>query len=287
MKKILTAFLGVFLLSSGARLHANLVTGDEPLRTGSDIVTFKQKASSDVVLGVSSGASIYTTYAIFNQVDVANAVQSGSSDAARFGGFTLSTITANTNNQLLFSSITAGGTTYLQVNISSSPTWPRNIICYSSTTIGASTTILVGFVQAFGLDGLGNTTMERVFFSTTFVIVGTGSVAAGTTNTWLYGQGRVAFSSISSFTIVMTSVSATFTLQTSTFSINIGYGNRLGFTNDVRHWSDVYKIVEDNGEVATAPGPVDTDYNTYTPTIVPNGVRTYRWIYRVRNSPKK
>ncbi len=315
MKKILTALVGVVLLSGLGSVSASQLAGDDPInglyqigagQQFTDISTWKMKpgfntpVSSDVALGISGRGVVYNTYGIQNQQDVFTSVVAASTDAIRTGGITLSTITLNVGN-VLFSSVTAGGTTYITVDISSQPTsCPRNLMVFVassafSATVGVfSTTTMRGQVRVFGIDGNGNPATETILFSTAFPVISTGTNIAGdlgqlTSFTTNYGQGRIAWSSISSMTIQITSMTLNYSLQVATFAVVIGYGNRLGLSNDLRYWGDVYKIVESGQtfETQRTIGLIDSDFNTYVPVLLPNGARTYTVWYRVKNSPRK
>lgn len=320
MKKLLTTLVGVVLLSGVGATQASQIAGDDNLngqyQTGStpgktDIITWKMKVSvpgansvvpsTDVALGVNANGVLYNTYGIFNKMDVFPSVIAASSDTAKAGGLAMSTITANTGN-VIFSTITAGGTTYVTVDITSQPTTcPRNVTVYLASSTFASgigvwsTTTLRGRLQVFGADGNGNFVSETILFSTASPIQSTGTAVAGdlgqlTSFTTNYGTGRVAFASISSFTATITSMTASIGLERITFALNVGYGNRLGLSNDLRYFGDVYKIVE-VGSVTSDQvrnnGLIDSDFNTYWPVLPPNGVRSYTVWYRVKNSPRK
>lgn len=316
MKKLLTALVGVLLLSGMGIVRASQGAGDDSLngayptgsaQLGTDIFTLKMKpgyntpVSSDVALGVNARGVVYNTYGIFNKMDVFASVVSASTDAFRANGIAFSTITIKTGN-VIFSSVTSGGTTYMPVDITSQPTsCPRNIMVFAaSSTISSavgvfSTTTMRGQLRVFGIDGNGNNATETILFSTAYPIISTGTNVAGdlgqlTSFTTNYGQGRVAWASISSVTIQITSMTASYGLETGTFALYIGYGNRLGLSNDLRYFGDVYKIVESGTTTSDVPiknGLIDSDFNTYIPSNLPNNTRTYTVWYRVKNSPRK
>lgn len=317
MKKLLTALVGVLMLSGVGIAQASQLAGDDSLngqyQTGSapgkpDIVTYKMKVSvpgagavvpsTDVALAVNARGVIYNTYGISNHSDIFLGAQVASSDAVKIGGLPLSTVTANIGN-VIFSSITAGGTTYIPVDIGSQPaTCARNVMVFVTSStfasgVGAlSTTTLRGQLQVFGIDGNGNPASEIILFSTAAPVQSTGTAVTGdlgqlTSFTTNYGQGRTAFASISSFTITITSMTAAYGLQAVTFAVMIGYGNRLGLTNDLRYFADIYKIVEGSTDQPPINGRVDSDFNTYWPVLLPNGLRNYTVDYRVKNSPRK
>jgi hypothetical protein len=317
MKKLLTALVGVLMLSGVGMVQADQNTGDDNLsgqyQTGptpgkTDILTLKMKpgeatsVSTDTAFGVNARGVIYNTYGIFNALDGFQTVIAASTDAIRAGGIGLSTITVNMGNGTIANGTIAGGTTYITVDITSQPTTvPRNLTVHvtSSTFASAvgvfSTTTVRGRLQVFGIDGNGNPATETILFSTAFPVISTGLAVAGdlgelTQFTTNYGQGKVAWSSISSFTITITSMTQALESTTRTFALVVGYGNRLGLSNDLRYWGDAYRITEVGALKSEQParnGLLDSDFNTYTPVLSPNGTRSYYLWYRVKNSPRK
>lgn len=284
MKKLVTFLALGLALVAGQAVQAV----DEPLRTTDDVVTWTIKDTTEVALGVSSGGAVYTGRGLINQMDVFIAPPASSTDAFRATGIFLTTITANMLNGAGSSGLVAGGTTFTGVEISSQPTVPRNIMVFSSVTgVGTGSTTISGVLIVRGVDNLGNSAVETISFSTSFPVVSTGVYAIGTTTTSRYGQGQIAWAQITSFTIVVTSVTLGFTTHNGTFNLLIGYGNRLGLSNDLAFIGDVYKINEDSVDQVGMPGRLSSDYNTYTPALAPNGLRSYRLWYRVKNSPRK
>lgn len=283
MKKLLTALLvlGGLVLTTSAQ--ASTGGSDAPLRSSNDTITYEIQGTTDVGMGVNDQGRFYSTVGIYNQEDVFLSPQAASSDALKNAGFTATT----------GSVINGGAATFLQSDISSqTATVPRNITIYSSCTIGAATTTLTGYATFYGIDNLGNFVSEMIKFTTGPVLQSTGVIVApflgSTTTPQNFGQGRVAFAVVSSITVQITSMTESFgQTQVSPVKFMIGWGNRLGLSNNITEVSDIYKIVEGPINVAVAPNLVDPIYDTYIPSSVPDGNRSYRVRYRVKSSPYK
>lgn len=195
-------------------------------------------------------------------VDVANS----SSDSFKAGGYWISS-----------GPLVNAASTYYASDITSQPfTVARNIVIYSSAPIGVTTTTLVGTCTFYGTDNKGRLTQEAIAFSTAIFSI--------TTQTNVIGLGNVAWSSISSFTVQITSITQDWGLAVSSVGFFIGWGNRLGLSNDIAAGTDVFRWYEDTTLRTATEGPVNSTFEWVYPVALPNSSRDYLFGYKAKNS---
>lgn len=154
--------------------------------------------------------------------------------------------------------LVSNGTSFALANTDYSNTAdPRNVVAVVSLDAGTSTTTVVGSLIISGVDARGNSTTETISISTTSAV------------------GNKAWSSITSMTVSVTSISPT---NSANAHISIGTGDKIGLSNDIASASDVIKVNE--GGTATTGYTLSTTYNTITFVNAPNSSRDYRVIYK-------
>jgi hypothetical protein len=215
----------------------------------------------DKILSLSTG-SISSDHEVFL------AIPDSSTDAFKSGGLLLSTF-----------SLTQNASVYYYADVTTQPVVPRDLIVFSSCTVGVGTTTLIGNVTFYGLNAVGNSVQEMITFSTT--IPTSTDLSTG-------GLGVVAFASISSFSVQLTSVTDVFGLQTSSVIVMIGEWNKIGLSNVFTSTSDVYNVVEGISNVPVASTGTGMRIDVANSTIYfknpPNSSRNYQVWYRRKRS---
>jgi len=165
--------------------------------------------------------------------------------------------------------------------------------------LNISTTVLIGCATFYGIDGKGNTVWEAISFSTgttplgrsTDTGIGVCQAQECNANVGM-GIGNVTWAYISSFTIQVTSISFEYGLMTASPTFVIGWGQKVGLSNNVIATADVYKITEQGGQDVTdttvSPAvTVNTAYDYMCFQRLPNNQNEYNVWYRVkRNWPE-
>ena len=159
---------------------------------------------------------------------------------------------------------------------------PRNLVVYSSvTSVGVTTHTLVGTVTFYGINNLGQSVSEGISFSTALPRFSTAAI------TRLPGVGNVAWSTISSFTIQLTSISLLGGLADGSENviIRIGFGVKIGLSNNIDAFGDIYKVIEQGNDTTSTTATVsnvDTVYDTvFFPTAL---IHTTRRSVRYKSS---
>ena len=151
-----------------------------------------------------------------------------------------SSATHSRGMSFLISTVTLAnqGTTYTSVDITQS-TVPRNVVgIVELERAGTSTNVFVCSVLVTGWDSKGFYNRERISIST----------VTGDTADQPIGSGNIAWLHIDSFTVTLSSKSAS---SAGTVYLMLGTSNQIGLLADVDNSSDVVKILE--GQVATRP----------------------------------
>lgn len=199
--------------------------------------------------------AIYISSGILSVADFWLDIPTSSSSSWRTNGYFATTTT-----------LLAAGTYYTSSDLIQ-PETPRNVIITSSFTVGFATSVLGGVLTINGVDSVGRSRTEQISF---------------TTNT---GTGFVPWAIISSATIVFSTVSPN--LGNPQAGVYIGYGNRIGLTNDLVNPGYVYKVTDSNANIATNLIGINESYDTVIFTNAPNGSRDYKVWYRAERSPER
>lgn len=245
MKKII-ALTAILAFSFAVKARA-----DTSPNTPQDIVTFEQKGSSTVALGVSSIGVVYADEGLVN-------VQQTWLDLPAPSTISVFSILATTG-AIDDGRYTVGVTTIVQ------PPYAAVIGVQASFNLGTATTVITSTMLITGFDSVGSSRTEYVRFST---------VAAKTL--W-------AYSHISSITFINTTITTHAVDSDLYVYLAVGSTNTYGLINDIQNANDVYGVTEANTHVSSAT--INADYNTYTPVTRPTGVREYLLNMRVRKSP--
>lgn len=178
--------------------------------------------------------------------------------------------------------------------ISASSSAPRNVIVYfssdtNSSTVGLlSTTTLVGSATFYGIDSNGYVVTEQVYFSTVQPSFSTAtysnSISSITDQVSVVGVGNVAWASISSVSVQITSMTADFGLSVKGPTLNVGWGNKIGLADHFISTGDVYKVTEFRADVSTSVLITgSTTYNTIVFPTAPTSNLSIREVwYRMR-----
>lgn len=168
---------------------------------------------------------------------------------------------------------------------------PRNITIYvgSSSIVdgaggGFSTMTLAGSATFYGLDAFGLPVQEMIRFSTTSVSWSTQTVTNSSDVVRYVGIGNVAFAQISSFTVQITSASNG--LISGTLVLKIGYGQKIGLSNNVEATGDVYMVTEAGGGNTTLNSllVINSTFDTVIFSALPNGIDDKQlWGIKKRN----
>lgn len=171
----------------------------------------------------------------------------------------------NGNTQVLtLSTLKTGGTTYVASDLTQ-PSVPRNIVVFASITVGGisqTSATVTGTCYIRGLDALGRSTY------TYQTLVTTANAAAGI--------GDIAWSYISSMTIVVTSTGAN-TSPGNAVDIQVGTHDGIGLSNKIDSTSDIYHVVE-AGTVTTSY-TANAVYGTINFATAGNGSNDYNVRY--------
>lgn len=177
-------------------------------------------------------------------------------------------------------------------NISSGA--PRNIVLYSSVTkIGITTTTLIWSATFYGINNLGQVVVENVRGTTQAVDSSTFPNVIPSHQYDYRGVSNVAWARISSVTVQVTSMTATYGLgDVSDFILRIGYGNKIGLSADVDEQADCHYVSVANGAITDVTNNPLLFINTTFDTIVfpqpvkPNGVNDYTvWCKHMAHHP--
>lgn len=220
-------------------------------------------------------ANIYVDSGIVNMGEYFVDLQAGTSDEYRVVGFAIST-----------TNVISQTSTYYSADMSTyAPSVPRNIVVYSSAAgIGRTTTTISGNLYVFGIDAQGKANSETIYFSTrTPGELGGMTFSSNSTPAGI-GVGNVAWASISSFTISVTSYTQSITDQNYNFIFRIGTGFKIGLTNNLTNASDIYYASELSSPVSYTSLSVDTVNDTVKFNRDPDGINDYVIRHRVRTS---
>ena len=220
--------------------------------------------------------SLYVSSGILNVNETFTNLLAGTTDVAKpAGGFFISTrsLEAPTTNNL-----SGQATTWVTLDINQSTIVPRNLVIYAVVSatangIAITTTIVSGSATFYGIDNFGKSNFERISFSTT-ISPFVGGVAASTHT----GIGNVAWASISSVTVQITSVTqgtADFDAGT-VVRLFIAWGNKIGLANTITAAGDIYQN----------SNPITTDVTNGTVyfALPPDGSRHYALRYKAKTS---
>jgi hypothetical protein len=148
-------------------------------------------------------------------------------------------------------------TAFVDANIGDSSGSARNItLFFGSGTfagatptpgIGVTTTTLIGSATFYGWDSRGQYRWEHINFSTNIPNVSTRTVDNSSDIVRYVGIGNVAWAHISSFTVEITSATDTYLVQGSTPVIGIGWGQKVGLSNNIESEDQIYKVTEEGG----------------------------------------
>ena len=239
---------------------------------GESTRTYKTIYGNDLNI-VNGIAQVHETYV---------ALASASFQGLRPGGFSPST-----------AALINGGSTYTDSLITQSSGAPRNITVWVSSNAsglqggGVSTTTYSGYVFLRGIDSKGNNETEFIYFSTNPVVWSTQTysntdASRGFLN--YVGIGTVAWSTVSSMTIVVTSMTAAYGLNTATQCVNVSWGQKIGLSLNITTTTQVYKVVEDGGRdrtslTANTALAIDPINDTIIFSVLPNGINDKQvWI---------
>jgi hypothetical protein len=135
---------------------------------------------------------------------------------------------------------------------------PRNITTQASFIVGTATSTFTGTLAVVGIGAKGQAVTETI---------------AVTTNS---ATGVEAYSTITSATLTTTAIVSG---DAANAYISIGTGDKLGLANNISAVTDVYKIIEGidstQENVAATSTNINTTYDTFTPTDVPDGTDGY------------
>lgn len=231
--------------------------------------------------------SLRVSSGIMNTSDFFIDLSSGQLEGLLVGGFSFSTGT------LIGSTATA----VQAVQINQTTGAFRNLTIFvasAATSVGPgtiSTTTIAGTATFYGYNNLGFFVSEVIRFSTTTVgLSWSSNTVTNSSDVVRYiGIGNVAWAYVSSFTITVDSITQAFGLMTAFPFIKIGFGQKIGLTNNIVNTADVYKITEEGGLDTTnsTNNPavvIDTTYDTIVFQTLPNGINEKKvWYKTLRN----
>ena len=252
MKREIIAGIVVAVLAAGAiaeptRYPGGITIGSQADESSRQLVT---GAAGDLYVA----GNIEATGGILNATEVFFDVAAASTFTYVAGTSALGIVSTTT--------LVAAGTSYtLAVGDYSNTADPRNVTVAIWLNAGASTTTIVGTLVIAGTDARGNAMTESLTIS---------SQAAVT--------GNIAWSSITSLTLSITSISPT---TNANAYINIGTGVKVGLANSLAASGDIRKVNE--GGSATTGYTANTTYNTITFENTPDGTREYKVTYKARS----
>jgi len=236
---------GLTRVEAGIATHTIRVDFDGNILPGrndfSDIGESTHQYRNAYVGSLSVSSGIQNVHEYFSDVPAAssNAVTSGN-------GLTITSTT-----------LVDSGTTYITRDLTQMVV-PRNLVVRASfTTPSGTTTTLRGMATFYGINNLGINATEPIVFSTADTF------------------GSVAWASISSVTIEITSVTAG-TFDPANVLVVFGSSDAIGLANVVESTGDIYKLVE-----AGADNVVDSSviYDSTNYTIIfetaPDGSNDY------------
>lgn len=230
MKKLLTS-LALIAAACAPRWAA----AEGVKYTDRDIVSFKQKASSDVALGVSSMGVVYNTEGLVSVREPFPFL---------IAPTTISILTVRVST----SQLAAAPTTYPNAATSiAQPQYPAVLWFNLDFEIGKTTHSLMSTATVSGIDSTGSSRTVRIKIS-----------SAGATS-------GVAFVRISSITYGI--FSSTRPLDNVNATLTVGTTNQIGLANDITD-DGLYAVWENN--VLQTSVTYNAGYNTWTPNALPN-----------------
>lgn len=254
MKKTITALVLLLPLFVYFALMPRQTVAEDIKRSDADIVTWQIGASSDIALGVSSQGIVYNTEGLVNVREAFVYLTAPST-------FNVVSLVVTTT------SLTAAptyfwGTSGNSIQRITQPRFPSPIIFKVDFQSGQSTQVFKATATVSGTDSTGSSRTVHVQISSHVASTG------------------YAYTYISTITIGV--FNTTGPHNNGVAYLSFGTTNQIGLANDILSPGDVYAAWENN--VSQSSITANSDYNTWTPNILPNYDVTTSSMVRNRHS---
>lgn len=263
MKRSITLLAAV----GGCLLLQALAHAEDIKRTDRDIVTWQQKGSTQIAVGVSSGGILYMEEGLVGIHQSFPFLVAPTSTSILDLSVTTTSLTAGSTT-VYYSTGAAGNARFV-----SQPRYPSPLVFNIWFDVGRTTYNISSTITVSGFDSTGSSRTENVRFSTNTV--------------------RTGFAYVKVSTICFGVDSTTSAYGNINAHLTVGTTDIIGLSNDILSADDVFAVWEN--QVFQSSMTINADFNTWRPNAIPNYVlatsssiaNRYDIDYRARQSPPR